>query len=495
MLNNFSRKHLFILLLILFVYFISRIVSLNNFPIFTDEAIYIRWAQIAKNDAAWRFISLTDGKQPIFIWLTIGMMKIIKDPLIAGRLVSVFSGAGTIITLFLLGKVIFNKWETGLLASFFYLISPFSFVYDRIALMDSTLAFIMTLALLFEFLFIKTLRLDVALLLGGIIGFGSLTKTSGFIALYMLPFLVLLLDWQHQNRIKMFLKFVLLSFIILLISQGMYFILRLSPFFHIIAQKDTTFLYSFSDWLSHPFTFFQGNLNGLMDWVVRYLTIPFSLLTLLGIFAGKNYFKERLFIFVWFFIPLVGLALFGKVIFPRFIFFMVVPLFLLTSYSLIYLSQKIKFKFTLYILLILISFLPLSLAFQLMTKPTEAKIPPADSNQYYNFWPSGWGIAESVKYFQKQAQKGKIAVYTEGDFGLLPAGLEIYLWNNKNVYIKGLWPVPEKPPQEVIDNAKKIPTFIIFFQYSPPPAWKLEEVLKVRKGNSERYHYVYQVQN
>lgn len=495
MLNNLSRKYIFILFLILIVYLISRIISLNNFPIFTDEAIYIRWAQIAKNDAAWRFISLTDGKQPLYIWLTIGMMKIIKDPLIAGRLVSVFSGAGTIIVLFLMGKIVFNKWEIGLIAGFFYLISPFSFVYDRIALMDSTLAFLMTLALLFEFLLIKTLRLDVALLLGGIIGFANLTKTSGFIAFYMLPFLTLLLDWKNKNRIKLLLKFILLSAVVFFISQGMYSILRLSPFFHIIGQKDQTFLYSFSDWFSHPFTFFQGNLDGLMDWVIRYLTIPFGLLTLTGIFAGKNCIKKRLFIFIWFLIPLTGLALLGKVIYPRFIFFMVVPLFLLTSSALFYLSQKIKFKLIAPFLIIVISFLPISIVYQLATTPTLAKIPAADSNQYYNYWPSGWGIAESVKYFEKEAQKGKIAVYTEGDFGLLPAGLEIYLWNNKNVYIKGLWPVPEKPPQEMIDNIKKIPTYMIFFQYSPPPAWKVTEVLKVKKGNSDRYHYVYRVEN
>ena len=52
---------------ILFLYFATRIPHLATLPIFTDEAIYIRWGQIAKNDAAWRFISLTDGKQPLFI--------------------------------------------------------------------------------------------------------------------------------------------------------------------------------------------------------------------------------------------------------------------------------------------------------------------------------------------------------------------------------------------------------------------------------------------
>ena len=69
---------------------------------FTDEAIYIRWAQIALQDSSWRFISLTDGKQPMFIWFMILFLKFIKDPLIAGRLVSVVSGIFTLVGLFFL---------------------------------------------------------------------------------------------------------------------------------------------------------------------------------------------------------------------------------------------------------------------------------------------------------------------------------------------------------------------------------------------------------
>src|SRR6266705_3402180 len=52
-----------VLLVVLF--FITRFFNILSLPIFTDEAIYIRWAQIALHDANWRFISLTDGKQPM----------------------------------------------------------------------------------------------------------------------------------------------------------------------------------------------------------------------------------------------------------------------------------------------------------------------------------------------------------------------------------------------------------------------------------------------
>ena len=86
----FKKKSLiFFGLGIIILFFITRFYNILGLPIFTDEAIYVRWAQIASNDANWRFISLTDGKQPMFVWIAMVLMKFISDPLLAGRIVSV----------------------------------------------------------------------------------------------------------------------------------------------------------------------------------------------------------------------------------------------------------------------------------------------------------------------------------------------------------------------------------------------------------------------
>src|SRR5438270_5485853 len=97
--------------LIIILYFFLRFYHILSLPIFTDEAIYVRWAQIAKQDANWRFISLTDGKQPMFVWIALILMHLIHDPLLAGRMVSVVAGLATAIGLFFLGKELFrNRW-------------------------------------------------------------------------------------------------------------------------------------------------------------------------------------------------------------------------------------------------------------------------------------------------------------------------------------------------------------------------------------------------
>src|SRR3989344_1220918 len=137
------RIELVIAVLLTCAYFFLRLYRIMSLPIFTDEAIYVRWSQIARFDASWRFISLTDGKQPLFVWISMTFMRIVDDPLLASRLVSVGAGFLTMIGLFFLGREIFkNRW-VGILSSATYLIYPFALVYDRMALYESLIGALM----------------------------------------------------------------------------------------------------------------------------------------------------------------------------------------------------------------------------------------------------------------------------------------------------------------------------------------------------------------
>src|SRR3989344_1722286 len=78
-----------------------RTYNIFSIPIFADEAIYIRWAQVMRAEPSLRFLPLSDGKQPLFMWVVIPFLKILKDPLLAGRTVSMFTGLATILGIFL----------------------------------------------------------------------------------------------------------------------------------------------------------------------------------------------------------------------------------------------------------------------------------------------------------------------------------------------------------------------------------------------------------
>src|SRR6266566_3301927 len=108
---GFIRKNftVFAAIGLILLYFITRLTHILSLPIFTDEAIYIRWAQIAMRDPAWRFISLTDGKQPMFVWIAMILLRFIHNPLLAGRTVSVIAGFFTMVGMYFLGSEIFKN--------------------------------------------------------------------------------------------------------------------------------------------------------------------------------------------------------------------------------------------------------------------------------------------------------------------------------------------------------------------------------------------------
>src|SRR3989344_6887815 len=227
---DFFKRHKFeaiVLIVLTLIYFVSRFYSILSLPIFTDEAIYIRWAQIAKQDANWRFISLTDGKQPMFIWLMVIALKFVQDPLLAGRVVSVGAGFMTLIGMYFLGKEMFKSNKIGLTSSALYVIFPMALVYDRMALYDGLVGTFAVWGLLLIVLLVRTVRLDVALLLGMVIGGGVLTKTNAFFNIYLLPLSLILFDWRGKGirqRLIRWLGFVIAAVVL---SYAFYSILRL----------------------------------------------------------------------------------------------------------------------------------------------------------------------------------------------------------------------------------------------------------------------------
>ncbi|MFC1646904.1 ArnT family glycosyltransferase, partial [Patescibacteria group bacterium] len=321
------QKRLVIILIIIVVYFLTRLVNLTAIPIFMDESIYIRWSQIGSQDAAWRFISLTDGKQPMFTWAMMILFKVVNfDPLIIGRLVSVISGFVSLIGLGFLSFLLFKNYNIAVLSMILYTVSPFTVLYDRLALYDSMVAAFFIWATYFSILLVRYIRLDIAMILGLVIGGGILNKSSGFFSLYLLPFCLILFDWKQKKPVSKLVLVLGLMIIVWFLSNLYYLILRLSPLFHMVALKNTVFLYTIGEWFSHPFRFLYGNLRGLFDWLIGYLTLPVFAISMAQVFNGKKY-KEKLLLYTYWLLPFLALGLFAKVLYPRFILFMSMPLF------------------------------------------------------------------------------------------------------------------------------------------------------------------------
>ncbi len=497
--KNFGLKYRFEILvsaILIALFLLLRFYKIMSLPIFTDEAIYVRWSQIARQDASWRFISLTDGKQPMFIWIAMNLMRFVKDPLLAGRLVSVLAGFFSMIGLFMLGREIFKNRYIGLISAALYLLFPFALVYDRMALYDSLVGTFAVWSLYFGVILVRKLRSDMSFVLGMILGGGILTKTSGFFSIYLMPFTLLLFDFSKQKLSSRFLRWVGLFALSAALAYGYYSILRLSPFFHIINEKNALFVYAFKEWLMHPFTYLYSNFSGLWNWFITYMSWPIFLIIILSFLINFKFLKEKLLLLSWFLVPFIALVFFGKTIYPRFIFFMTLFLLPPAAFSIyeIYTRIRIKLAGILIILAFLVVFLRTD--YFILNDFKNAPIANPDLSQYINGWSAGAGVKESVDFFKQQAQNQKIYIGTEGTFGLMPASYEIYLIDNPNITIRGYWPINDTLPKESLDFAKKIPSFFVFYQPQHiiiPSNFPLKLISEFREGKSNYFFRVYQI--
>jgi len=517
------KLHFVLSLILVAIYFALRFYKIADLPLFTDEAIYIRWAQIALQDSSWRFIALTDGKAPLFIWAVMFMLNFVSDPIVAGRLVSVVSGFGTLIGIWFLSYELFKKRRIAYIASILYIAFPFGQVHDRLALYDSLAAALFIWSLYFSVLLVRYVRLDIAYTLGILIGAGVLNKATNFYNLYLLPFTLLLFNWNTKKQTTHFWRWGVLVLFVVFISVVMYSILRLSPLYSQIDVKTATFVISptvelqklkvlydqgnyeaIGNWFSDSMYRFGWNVHGLTEWVVSYLTPLYTLLVVMSLVYIKKYFRQKLLLVIYFLLPFLSLAFFGIVLFPRFIFFMSIVLLPLAAWMLDYIvvsitprlnKNKIPVDNVFALLLLIVISYPLYVSFQYAIDPIHAPITKADSNQYVNNWTAGWGLKESLEFLEKEASDKKIYVATQGTFGLLPYGLEMYLVDNKNITIKGFWPIGNLLPEEVLQAAAQMPTYIIFYQ--PPQehieSYPIELVIEKQAGKSDHFFRLYKV--
>ncbi|MBI2195607.1 MAG: hypothetical protein HYU48_01005 [Candidatus Levybacteria bacterium] len=216
-------------------------------------------------------------------------------------------------------------------------------------------------------------------------------------------------------------------------------------------------------------------------------------------FARKyDFWKEKIVLFLWFLIPFAYLAFFGKTLYPRFIFFMLLPLIPLAALSIYGLWGFIKNKIHFFILILMLTAASFYTDYFIVSNIAVAPIPRSDYEQYINNWPAGGGTKEIISYLAKESKKGKIYVASLGTFGSLPTyAVEIYLGDNKNVEKRGIYPVPSEIPKDLQDITQKMPVFVFVSNQKEfeeaIKSWPLTLVAQYKKGVGKAYSRLYRV--
>jgi len=404
------------------------------------------------NEATLRFLPLSDGKQPLFMWILMFIVKRISDPLFAGRILSVTSGLGTMVGVSVLSYIFTKTKKVALITALIYALNPFVFFFDRLALVDSMLAMFGVWTFIFAVLTAKTRRLDMTMITGFFLGFAMLTKSTAMFFMILLPS-----TWVFIKDKKELGKLILLNLIAVAIAFGMYNILRLGPNFNLIALRNQDYIYPLNHIFISPFDPFMGHLGGVRKYFFLMGPISLVFLVILGIYNDfKKNIEPIVSLLAWGVLPIVVTMEYFKVVTARYIlytipFFVVLGAFAFAGKS--RLIQKLAY-------LGLFAFIIQSLFFdyKLLTNVAAAPLPQGERSGFLEEWTAGQGIREIADYIKDQRLKikddKKIVVGTEGYFGTLPDGLQMYVQRLDRVVVIGVGLGLDKVPDSLVQSKK-----------------------------------------
>lgn len=428
-----------------------RFWNLNSLPIFADESIYIRWSQVMRAEPSLRFLPLSDGKQPLFMWATIPPFKIISDPLIAARSLSALAGLGTVAGIALAAHLLFNNQRITLLAALLSCALPYLVFFDRLALADSLLSMFILWTFIFFYLSVIHRRLDTAMLAGFTLGFAWLTKSPAFFALILLPTLFI-----FTNRKNIFVACAL-WLVTCAIAFAMYNILRLGPEFHMIALRNKDYVYSLSEILRHPLDPLVPHLKDSLNFNFYLLTPAGFLFAVWGLLDGhRAHWRQRLILASFFLIPIFVQSAIAKAFTARYLLFTVPFAVISIAHAIEHISQKSQKHFLIYASSSLVLLPSLFIDFKLLTSPQDAPLPRIERSGYLEEWTAGQGLREVSAQLAQFAPSGRVLVGSEGFFGTPFSALQLYLNHVPNVRIigVGVWidSIPEKLTNSLADN-------------------------------------------
>lgn len=282
--------------MVLSIFFLLvRSVNLLEQPLYLDEGIYISWASLVSESPGFAYISLQDGKTPLFIWL-ISLLNN-NNSLFVARIISVFSGLITILCWILIMRLYKADQSLQVLTWLIFLTAPFLVFMQRMGFSDSLLTALASVSLL-TLIFAKVninKHIAFSFLLffvsGLFLGMAFLTKTSAKI--FLIAEIIIAFSWTVSllriKKIKSALFFVIATALFYLPYHELTTYLRIGShrFWGSIATKENELTFSvkeiFMNFTStHNFIAYSQNFPLFIQYFAIYFG-PFLFFSLIGI--------------------------------------------------------------------------------------------------------------------------------------------------------------------------------------------------------------------
>ena len=391
-----------IIIFLLLIYFSLHFPNLTSLPIFNDESIYLDWAWYNTHIPGHLYDSLLDAKQPLLVWIFGIFENFFKDSLFAGRFVSVIFGSITALGIYKLTQKLLNK-QTAFITTLFYLIIPIFVFYNRQALMEASIATIGIWSFITLFNLLQNPNSKNGIILGLVLGFGFLIKSSSLI--FIASTLIIVLFYAiKKKRLK-----IMESYIISLITLAcLNFLLFINPVFWQTLPSNSRYSYTLTGLLKFPIVGWLNNIIGFFNIAFVFVTPLIFILSVSGIILmKKNKVKDFSIFIIYFILALLFEILIGKwqnqrYIVPFLIFFIIPAGYV---FNILWGGNLLKKS------IVIISFIiPLVLSLLVVFNPsyyiTElSKFSAYSDTTYVYGQTSGYGVNEVMRYIENNSSK------------------------------------------------------------------------------------------
>ncbi len=463
------------------VMFLLRSLRLTDLPIFGDEAIYLRWAQLIGRDFHlviqqydwYRLyaVPLIDPKPPVHFWLMAVTDGHFADPLAGARMISVVAGVLLIPVMVLVVRRLRHllpqdHWQGlssyALLMALMIICCPFLAFYQRLATADAlfilemALCVWLALRLTGDALNVPLGRglLTHALPFGVAIGIAMNTRQILSYELWVLPVAIWALTDQRKKRAAK-VSLWLIAAIAVGIAMFMPYLLaepgRYAPenpqdvipgvdMFKYELRRRVLYQPHFSEakTLHDRWLMFSSNFRDVFipnysksgetasGWLWFYLTPPVCLLAVIGVImmAAKKHWRLLMFIAFWAAMFLAPLILFGAVTFSRYALAGVLPILLLSVWVIARGSYWSFAKlppagaWCINIILMLVTFgWPVYDVNKQIQHWPTQRLVAEDRWQYITGWPGGFAARNAIAYLKSEMKKGPVIIITNNEWG------------------------------------------------------------------------------
>jgi hypothetical protein len=175
---------------------------------------------------------------------------------------------------------------------------------------------------------------------------------------------------------------------------------------------------------------------------------------------NKKYHRQFFFLTIVSLLPLLSQAAIAKVYTSRYILYATTPLVPIFALGLFWLLTRKGLLLKLSSITLLL--IPIIVSAIYVIKPDQAPMSFDMRNGYLEEWTAGVGNKEVANYLIDLESKGdRVVVFTEGYFGTMPDGLQIYVEGHPNITIVGSPPDVSRIPDGLLNSAKTNKNFLV----------------------------------